>query len=54
MIKKTFSGWVVELHGGVKGGTFTQPVRLSKGKTGKNYDNTGGKNGKKGTARAST
>ena len=47
MIKKTFSGWEVELHMGSKGGDPTQAVRLSKGKTGKNYDNTGGKNGKK-------
>ena len=46
-IKRTFSGWEVELHAGSKGGDSTQPVRLSKGKTGKNYDNTGGKHGKK-------
>lgn len=43
MIKKTFSGWEVILQGGSKGGNSTQEVRSSKGKTGVNYDNTGGK-----------
>ena len=50
VIKRTFSGWEVILHAGVKGGNSTQAVRSSKGKTGKNYDNTGGKrDGKKRT-----